>query len=72
MAHSMALRNEMRNKSSGGIHIKPSHEGLLHKKLGVPEGKKIGMGALLAAKNSGNEKTRKQAQFAINAKKWKH
>lgn len=26
---------------SSSIHIKPSHRGLLHKKLGVPQGQKI-------------------------------
>ena len=57
-------------KSKSGIHIKPSHEGRLHKKLGVPEGEPIPADKLAAAKNSPNPATRKQATFAANAKKW--
>lgn len=37
-------------ESSGKIKIKPSHRGLLHKKLGVPQGDKIPRGKLAAAK----------------------
>lgn len=58
------------NKS--GIHIKPSHEGRLHKKLGVPEGEKISESRLESAKHSSNPATRKQATFAMNAKHWHH
>jgi len=29
------------------IHIKPSRKGLLHKKLGIPEGKPISIAALM-------------------------
>ena len=55
-----------------GIHIKPSHEGRLHAKLGVPEGKHIPASKLEAAKHSSNPATRKQATFAENAKHWHH
>jgi hypothetical protein len=55
-----------RHKKKGGIHIKPSHEGLLHKKLGVPEGEKIPMSKLEAAKHSESPAKRKEATFAIN------
>jgi hypothetical protein len=51
------------------LHLK---EGALHKQMGVPEGKKIPAGRLESASNSSNPLTRKRAQFAINAKKWKH
>ena len=54
------------------INIKPSHEGLLHKKLGVKQGSKIPASKLAAAKNSSSAATRKQATFAQNAKSWHH
>ena len=50
-----------------GIHIKPSHEGRLHDKLGVPEGKPIPAKKLAEAKKSPDPATRKQATFAENA-----
>lgn len=52
--------------SGGGIHIKPSHKGLLHKDLGVPEGQHIPKAKLRAAKHSKSAKIRKRATFAIN------
>ena len=54
------------------IKIKPSHKGLLHKKLGVPQGKKIPAGKIAAAKKSSSPALRKEATFAQNAKKFKH
>ena len=51
---------------ASGIHIKPSHKGLLHKDLGVPEGQKIPKAKIAAAKNSPNPKVRKRATFAQN------
>ncbi len=33
--------NNHMEQAKSGIHIKPSHKGLLHKHLGIPEGKKI-------------------------------
>lgn len=58
------------------ISIKPSHEGLLHKDLGVPEGKDISTSKLESAKKgaeaSGNSKLMKRIVFAENAKKWNH
>ena len=53
------------------INIKPSHKGLLHKNLGVPQGRKI-PASKLAVKSTDSEAVRKRKQFAINAKKWKH
>ena len=52
------------------IKIKPSHKGLLHKHLGVPQGKPISNAKLEAAKNSSNPTIRREATFALNAKKW--
>ncbi len=54
------------------IHIKPSHKGLLHKKLGVPQGKPIPAAKVAQAKNSPDAATRKEATFAQNAKTWNH
>jgi len=52
------------------IDIKTSHKGLLHKKLGVPQGNKIPAGKLAEALNSASPSLRKEAQFAKNAKSW--
>ena len=57
---------------ASGIHIKKSHKGLLHKKLGVPQGQKIPASRLAAAKRSKSPALRKEANFAINAKGFKH
>lgn len=47
-------------------------EGALHKQMGIAPDKKIPESRLEEAKHSKNPKLRKRAQFAINAKKWKH
>lgn len=49
---------------ASSIDIK--HPGLLHKKLGVPQGQKIPPGKLAAAKRSKSPALRKEANFAIN------
>jgi len=56
----------------GGIRIKPSHKGLLHKNLGVKTGKKIPVEKLEQAKHSKDPAIRKRATFAENAKHWNH
>lgn len=56
----------------GGIHIKPSHKGLLHKDLGVGESKKIPAKKLEKAEKSKSPAVRKRAVFAENAKHWEH
>ena len=48
------------------IRIKKSHKGLLHKKLGVPEGQPIPESKIQAAKNSSSPAERKEATFAQN------
>jgi len=57
-------------------HIKPSHRGMLHEEMGVPEGKKIGIGALMKkksqAKREGDTALEKRVIFAQNARKWHH
>lgn len=60
------------SKGKSGIHIKPENKGKLHKKAGVPEGEKIPVKKLQEMKNSPNPATRKQANFALNARKFKH
>jgi hypothetical protein len=57
------------------IEIKPSHEGLLHKEMGIPKGKKISLAALMKKKKrdkaEGDTAGEKRDVFAINAKtKW--
>ena len=54
------------------INIKPSHKGLLHKDLGIPQGQKIPAAKLQAAKHSKNPAVRKRVNFAIEARMWKH
>lgn len=55
-----------------GIHIKPSHKGLLHKDLGKKAGSKLSAGDLAKAKRSKNPAERKRATFAENARHWNH
>lgn len=54
------------------IKIKPSHKGKLHKALGVPAGKPIPLGKIEKAAHSKSPTLRKEAQFALNARKFKH
>jgi hypothetical protein len=54
-----------------GIHIKPSHKGLLHKKLGIAQGKPI-PASDLAVKPGDSPATVKEKTFARTAKKWNH
>lgn len=53
------------------INIKKKNKGLLHKKLGVAQDRKIPASKIEKAENSSSPKLRKEAQFAENAKKWK-
>lgn len=54
------------------IRIKPAHEGLLHKDLGVGQSKHIPAGKLAKAEHSRDPAVRKRAVFAENAKHWHH
>ncbi len=65
-------RLDKRSRGGSGIHIKPSHKGLLHKDLGVKSSKPIPEAKLEKAKNSSDPAVRKRATFAENAKHWKH
>ena len=53
------------------IKIKKSHQGLLHKNLGVKKGKKI-PASKLKVKKTDSAAVKKRKIFAQNAKKWKH
>ncbi len=62
-----------RPKSRGNpIHINPANKGKLRATAGTPKGKPIPAATLQKLAHSSNPKTRKRAQFAINAKKFKH
>ena len=52
------------------INIKPSHEGKLHSALGVKKGKKLSVAEEEKAKHSSSPAERKEATFALNARKW--
>jgi hypothetical protein len=54
------------------IHIKKSHEGLLHKELHVPVDQPIPAAKLAEALHSGDPSVRKRAQFAENASHFHH
>lgn len=49
--------------------VNPKTKGLLHKKLGVPQGDKIPEKKLAKALHSKSKKLRQEAQFAKNVKK---
>lgn len=63
---SSGIEEEEYRAKGGGVHIKPSHRGRLHRDLGVPEGEKIPMAKKEAAKHSKNPRIRKEANFAVN------
>lgn len=70
---SKPIKDERRGcAKGGGIHIKPSHKGLLHEDMGVPAGDKIPAAKLAKAKDSSDPAVRKRATFAQNAKSWDH
>lgn len=54
------------------IKIKPSRKGLLHEKLGVPQGDTIPAQKIAKAERSRSPALRKEAQFAENAKHFHH
>lgn len=52
------------------ININPANKGKLRKKLGVKKGEKIPAEKLAKAKKSKSPALRKEANFALNARKW--
>lgn len=59
-------------KAPKPIQIKKGRKGLLHAKLGVPQGQPIPAAKIAKAKNSSSPALRKEATFAQNAKKFAH
>lgn len=60
----------MANQS--GIHIKKSHEGLLHEDLGIAADKPIPLSRLHSAMKHAGKKLKKRIVFAENTRKFKH
>lgn len=58
--------------SKGGKPFGNLKKGALHKDLGVAKGKKIPLAKIKKAEGSSNPTLRKRAQFADNARKFKH
>jgi len=54
------------------INIKPSHKGLLHKKLGLKPNSPISESTLESAGKDATGKLKKEIVFAENARKWHH
>jgi hypothetical protein len=65
-------RSESPSGPGNPIRIKPSHKGLLHKELDVPQGEPIPAAKIAKAAHSSDPAERKRAVFAQNAKKFKH
>jgi hypothetical protein len=54
------------------INIKPSHKGRLHAALGIPQSRKLTLAQIKKAEHSRKPSVRREAQFADNARKFKH
>lgn len=64
---SPAFRASQQHKATtAGIHIKPSHKGLLDKDLGVPLSQPIPKAKIEAATHSSDPAVKKRAVFAQN------
>jgi oligoendopeptidase F len=61
----------MATKKKSGINIKKKNKGKLRKTAKKKKGEKLSAAELKKMKKSKNPKTRKRANFALNAKKWK-
>jgi oligoendopeptidase F len=61
----------MAKKKKSGIKIKKSKQGSLRKIAGVKKGQKIPVSTLRRLKKSKSAATRKKANFALNARKFK-
>lgn len=59
-------------KRKSGIHIKKKNRGKLRASTKTKKGQKIPLSTLRRLAKSKNPTTRKRAQFALNARKWKH
>jgi len=63
---------EMPTINLAKIEIKPSHRGKLHKYLGIPEDQEIPVSKLKALMDNKDPEVVKMANFALNARNWKH
>jgi hypothetical protein len=59
-------------KKPKGIHIKPANKGKLRKLLGTKKGKNIPVAKEEALKAHGSPAEKKEANFALNARKFNH
>jgi hypothetical protein len=59
-------------KKKKTIHLNPEHKGLLHKEMGIKEGKKISTEELEKVKKNASPKKKQRIQFAENAKHFNH
>lgn len=62
----------MARKRRSPIKIKKSNRGKLRSAAGVKKGQKIPVSKLRSMANSSNPTTKKRAQFALNARRFKH
>lgn len=60
-----------RKRRKGGIYIKKANRGKLRRATKTKKGKKIPVSTLRRLKRSKNPTTRKRANFALNARKWR-
>ena len=67
-----AILARISRESAAPIHLNPAHKGRLHKHLGIPEGEKIPVEKLREAMKSDDPAIRKEANFALNARDFKH
>lgn len=68
----MARRRSSGGRRRTGIKIKKSNQGKLRKTAGAKKGQKIPASKLRQMKKSPNPTTRKRANFALNARKFKN
>jgi hypothetical protein len=64
-------KTRRRRKGGSGIKIKKSNQGKLRKTAKTKKGNKIPVARLRQLKRSKNPVTRKRANFALNARRWK-
>ena len=61
-----------KRRKKSGININPANAGKLRKSTKTKKGQKIPVSTLKRLKNSKNPTTRRRANFALNARKFKH
>ena len=66
-----SVGDAMARRRRAPIKIKKANRGKLRRSTGTKKGKKIPVSTLRRLKKSKNPTTRKRANFALNARKWK-